>query len=147
MEQHIMRTRHLMAVGLVGALALGTAVPASAGPLPIGNSALTTAAAPATTEIRWRGRGGGIGPGLAFGLATGALVGAAVAGGPYGYYGYGGYGYGPGYVYDAPVYAEPYAYAPVYPGYYGGGYGYRGYGYSTCTTDEGYGRRRACDAQ
>jgi len=138
MEQRIMRIRHLM-VGLVGALALGAAVPASAGPLPIGNSALTTAAAPATTEIRWRG---GPGPGIAFGLAAGALVGAAVASRPYGYY---GYGYGPGYVYDAPVYAEPYAYEPVYPapGYYGG-YGYR---YGGCTTDEGYGRRRSCSGQ
>ena len=138
-----MRIRHLM-VGLVGALALGAAVPASAGPLPIGNSALTTAAAPATTEIRWRGRG--VGPGLAFGLATGALVGAAVAGSYGGYYGYGpGYGYAPGYVYDAPVYAEPYAYEPVYPapGYYGG-YGYR---YGGCSTDEGYGRRRSCSGQ
>ena len=135
-----MRIRHLM-VGLVGALALGAAVPASAGPLPIGNSALTTAAAPATTEIRWRG---GPGPGIAFGLAAGALVGAAVASRPYGYY---GYGYGPGYgYYDAPVYAEPYAYAPVYPGYYGG-YGYGGYGYGRCTTDEGYGRRRPCNGQ
>ena len=130
-----MRIRHLM-VGLVGALALGTAVPASAGPLPIGNSALTTAAAPATTEIRWRGRG--IGPGVAFGLATGALVGAAVAARPYGYY---GYDYGPGYVYDAPVYGAPYAYEPVYPGYYGYRYG------GQCYTNEGYGRRRPCDAQ
>ena len=122
-----MRIRHLM-VGLVGALALGTAVPASAGPLPIGNSALTTAAAPVTTEIRWRR---GPGPGIAFGLAAGALVGAAVASRPYGY--------------DAPVYAEPYAYEPVYPapGYYGG-YGYR---YGGCTTDEGYGRRRSCSGQ
>ncbi len=128
----------LMALGLAGAMALGGAVSASAGPLPIGNSGLTTATAPDTTEIRWRGRG--VGPGLAFGLATGALVGAAVASRPYGY----GYGYGPGYVYDAPVYAEPYAYEPVYPapGYYGS-YGYSGYGYG-CTTDEGYGRRRPC---
>ena len=93
-----------------------------------------------TTEIRWRG-GRGIGPGLAFGLATGALVGAAVAAQPY--------GYGPGYgYYDAPVYAEPYAYEPVYPapGYYGG-YGYNRYGYGGCTTDEGYGRRRSCSGQ
>ena len=137
---------HLMALGLAGAMAIGTAVTASAGPLPIGNSALTTATAPATTEIQYRGHRGhrGIGPGLAFGLATGALVGAAVAAQPYGYYGYGP-GYGPGYVYDAPVYAEPYAYEPVYPapGYYGG-YGHR---YGGCTTDEGYGRRRACSAQ
>ncbi|HKS65532.1 MAG TPA: hypothetical protein VJT13_27755 [Xanthobacteraceae bacterium] len=133
-----MRIRHVM-VGLVGALALGTAVPASAGPLPIGNSALTTAAAPATTEIRWRR---GPGPGIAFGLAAGALVGAAVAARPYGYY---GYDYGPGYVYDAPVYGAPYAYEPVYPGY--GYYGGYGYGYGQCYTNDGYGRRRPCSGQ
>ena len=44
------------------------------------------------------------------------------------------------------VYAEPYAYEPVYPvapayGYYGGGY------YGTCYTNEGYGRSRPCGAQ
>jgi hypothetical protein len=143
MEHTMNMQNRLMALGFAGALAFGTAVSASAGPLPIGNSGLKAAVSSDTTEIRWRGRGGGgIGPGLALGLATGALVGAAVAAQPYGYYG--GYsGYGPGYVYDAPVYAEPYAYGPVYPapGYYGG-YGYRG-----CTTDEGYGRRRPCDAQ
>ena len=146
-----MNTQHrLMALGLAGALALGTAVSASAGPLPIGNSGLKAAVSGDTTEIRWRGRGGGIGPAVGFGLAAGALVGAAVAAQPYGYYGYGpGYaGYGPGYAYDAPVYAEPYAYGPVYPAptYYGG-YGYSGYGYGGCTTDDGYGRRRACSGQ
>ena len=125
---------HLLAIGVASALTLAGAVSASAGPLPIGNSGLTSAAAPATTEIYWRR---GWGPGIGFGLATGALIGAAVASRPYGYYGYGpGYGY-----YDAPVYAEPYAYAPVYPGYYGG------YGYGRCTTDEGYGRRRPCNGQ
>ena len=133
----------LMAIGLAGALTLGAAVSASAGPLPIGNSGLKAAVAPDTTEIYWR-RGYGWGPGIGFGLAAGALVGAAIAARPYGYYGYGpGYGYGPSYVYDAPVYAAPYAYGPVYPGYYGG-YGY--YGYGRCSTDEGYGRRRPCSA-
>jgi hypothetical protein len=138
--EHIMSIQNnLLAIGVASALTLAGAVSASAGPLPIGNSGLTTAAAPATTEIYWRR---GWGPGIGFGLATGALIGAAVASRPYGYYGYGpGYGY-----YDAPVYAEPYAYAPVYPGYYGG-YGYGGYGYGRCTTDEGYGRRRPCNGQ
>ena len=140
-----MSIHRLIAVGFAGALALGTTVSASAGPLPIANSGLKAAVSSDTTEIRWRGRGWGIGPGIGFGLAAGALVGAAVAAQPYGYYGYGGYG--PGYVYDAPVYAAPYAYEPVYPapGYYGGyGYGYR---YGGCTTDEGYGRRRSCSGQ
>lgn len=130
-----MRIRHLMAVGVVGALAIGAAtVSASAGPLPIGNAGIKAATAPDTTEIRWRGRG--IGPGLAFGLATGALVGAAVAARPYGYYGYD--------YYDAPVYAAPYAYEPVYPGY---GYYGPGYGYGQCYTNDGYGRRRPCSGQ
>jgi hypothetical protein len=144
--EHIMSIQnHLIALGLASALAVGTAVSASAGPLPIGNSGLKAAVSGDTTEIRWRGRGGGLGPAVGFGLAAGALVGAAVAAQPYGYYGYGGYG--PGYVYDAPVYAEPYAYEPVYPapGYYGGyGYGYR---YGGCSTDDGYGRRRSCSGQ
>lgn len=139
----------LMAIGLVGALALGTAVSASAGPLPIGNSGLKAAAGPDTTEVYWR-RGFGYGPGIAFGLATGALIGAAVAAGPYGYYGGYGPGYGYGYGYGPTVYVQP---RPVYPGYYGAGYGYYGgyaynpYGYGRCFTDEGYGRRRACNAQ
>ena len=94
------------------------------------------------TDVQWRHRGRGIGPGLAFGLAAGALVGAAVAARPYGpdYY----YDGGP-YAYEAPVYAEPYAYEPVVPapGYYQG-YGYRPYG--QCFTNDGYGRRRPCDA-
>jgi hypothetical protein len=136
-----------IALGLAGALALGTVVTASAGPLPTGTASVKAAASDRVTDIRWRGRG--IGPGLAFGLAAGALAGAAVAARPYGY----GYGYGPGYYYDAPVYAEPYAaYEPAYPvapayGYYGGGYGGYGYYGGTCYTNEGYGRRRPCDAQ
>lgn len=132
---------HAIALGLAGALALGATVSASAGPFPIGTAAVKEAASGKLTDIRWRGRG--IGPGLAFGLAAGALAGAAVAGRSYydgpDYY-YGGYG--------GPVYAEPYAYDPgpayVAPGYYGYG---RNYGYGRCYTDEGYGRRRPCDAQ
>jgi hypothetical protein len=130
----------LAALGLAGALALGATVTASAGPLPIGNSAIKDAAGGQVTDVRWRGRG--IGPGLAFGLAAGALAGAAVASRPY--------GYGPSYYYyDAPaaVYADPYVYdTPTYvaPGYYGG-YGY--YGNGGCYTDEGYGRRRPCDGR
>jgi len=130
-----------IALGLAGALALGTVVSASAGPLPTGTASVKAAASDRVTDIRWRGRG--IGPGLAFGLAAGALAGAAVAARPYGY----GYGYDPGYYYDAPVYAEPYAaYEPVYPvaptyGYYNGYYG------GPCYTNEGYGRRRPCGAQ
>lgn len=113
---------------------LRTAALALAGVLAIGASSMSSA------DAQWRGhRGGHWGPGVGIGagIAAGALVGAAVAARPYG-----GYYYDePGYVYDA-----PYAYetAPVYsaPGYYGSNYGY-----GKCYTDEGYGRRRACDAQ
>ena len=130
-----MSTRNrLTALGLAGALALGATISASAGPVPVGTAAAVKDAAGGNyTDIRWRGHG--VGPGIAFGLAAGALVGAAVAARPYGYY-----GYGPGYYYDAPVYAEPYAYQPAYPRYYGG----YGYGYGGCYTDEGYGRVQSC---
>jgi hypothetical protein len=51
--EHIMSIQnHLLAIGLRARCTLAGAVSASAGPLPIGNSGLTTAAAPATTEIR-----------------------------------------------------------------------------------------------
>jgi hypothetical protein len=133
MEQ-IMRSRNCaIALGLAGTLALGT-LSASAGPLPTGTAAVKAAASDHVTDVRWRGRG--IGPGIAFGLAAGALVGAAVAAQPY---------YAPGYYYGGPVYAEPYAYQPVYPapGYYGYRYG----GYGGCYTDEGYGRVRPCSSR
>jgi hypothetical protein len=129
----------LIALGLAGALSIGAAAPSFAGPLMSSGAAVRQAAPDHVTDVRWRGRG--IGPGLAFGLAAGALVGAAVASRPYGpdYY-YEGAPYG---AYEGPVYAEPYAYEPVVPapGYYG--YGYR---YGQCFTNEGYGRRRPCDA-
>jgi hypothetical protein len=145
MEQTMTIQGKLAALGLAGALAIGASASASAGPLPVGNSAMNVTVGGLVTDVRWRGHGGfghrGIGPGLGFGLAAGALVGAAVAARPY--------GYGGGYYYD-----EPYAYetAPVYgPGYYGsygyGGYGYGPYRYGQCSTDEGYGRRGTCDAR
>ena len=150
MEQTMTIQGKLAALGLAGALAIGASASASAGPLPVGNSAMNGTAGGLVTDVRWRGHGGyghrGIGPGLGFGLAAGALVGAAVAARPYGY---------GSYYYDAPgaYYAEPYAYetAPVYgPGYYGG-YGYGAYGYGAyrghCSTDEGYGRRGSCDSR
>jgi hypothetical protein len=126
----------LFALGLAGALSVATAAPSFAGPLMGPSSGLRTAAPDHVTDVRWRGRGYGPGPGLAFGFATGALVGAAVASRPYGYY-------DAPYAYDAPVYAEPYAYEPVYPapGYYA-----PRYGYGTCYTNDGYGRRLPCGA-
>ena len=115
---------HLMALGLAGAMALGTAVSASAGPLPIGNSALTTATAPATTEIQYRGHRGYAAIAASVRVWRSAwpparwsarrsrrsLMATTVMD-----------RYAPGYVYDEPVYAQPYAYEPVYPapGYYG----------------------------
>jgi len=136
-----------VALGLACAFVLGTAVSASAGPIPTGTATVKEAAGGQYTDVRWRGRGGGIGPGLAFGLAAGALAGAAIASQPY---------YGSGYYYDAPVAAAPYGYyeAPVAAvpyGYYDTGYAapaYYGSGYRRggCYTDEGYGRRRPCSA-
>lgn len=131
-----MRSRNCaIALGLAGTLALGT-LSASAGPLPTSTAAVKAAASDHVTDVRWRGRGHGIGPGIAFGLGAAALVGAAVAAQPY---------YAPGYYYGGPVYAEPYAYQPVYPapGYYGSRYG----GYGECYTDDGYGRMRPCSSR
>ena len=109
---------------------------ASAGPLPIGNSGLKAAVSGDTTEIHWRGRGG-----WASAPASGSdwqparwsarrsrrsrMVTTAMAAMTAAMY------------YDAPVYAEPYAYDAGLSGtgYYGG-YGY-GYGYGGC-----YHRRR-----
>lgn len=103
---------------------------ALAGILAISATTVTNASA------QWRGHPGGRGIGIGAGIAAGALIGSAVAARPYGGYYYDD----PGYAYDA-----PYAYeaAPVNPapGYYRGG----NYGYSKCYTDEGYGRRLACD--
>src|SRR5882757_11155602 len=96
-----------------------------------------TAASATDASAQWRGhRGGHWGPGLGIGagIAAGALIGSAVAARPYGGYYYDD----PGYAYDAP-YAYEAAPAYVAPGYYGG------YRYGRCYTDEGYGRRRACD--
>jgi hypothetical protein len=139
-----------VALGLAGAFALAVAAPASAAPVMPNTTALKSAVSDHVTDVRWRGRGGrGIGPAVGFGIAAGALVGAAVAGSAYGpgyYYG------GPGYAEPYGAYAEPYAYEPVYQapsygyGYPAPTYGYRPgyYGSGECTTDEGYGRRRAC---
>jgi hypothetical protein len=126
----------MIALGLAGALAVGAAATASAGPLPV-NPGVTNATTDHVTDVRWRGHRGGWGwggpaLGIGAGLAAGALIGSAVAGGPYGYY------------YDEPgyVYGAPYAY-DVGPTYYGyGGYGYRGWrGDYYC--QEGY-RRVPC---
>jgi hypothetical protein len=143
-KERMMRTStKLIALGLAGALSIA-ATPSFAGPLMSSGAAVRSAAPDHVTDIRWRGRS--VGPGIAFGLAAGALVGAAVAARPYGpdYY-YEGAPYG---AYEGPVYAEPYAYdAPVYsaPVYSAPGY-YPSYGYGRCYTNEGYGRRRPCDA-
>jgi hypothetical protein len=81
-----------------------------------------------------RRRGGHPGvPIAAFGAIVGTIAGIAAAERrrefyerPYGYY-----GAGPGYVYEAPVAATPYAYGPQYgyghQGYRHGGYGHGGY--------------------
>jgi hypothetical protein len=129
----------LIALGLAGALSIGAAAPSFAGPLMSSGAAVRQAAPDHVTDVRWRGRG--IGPGLALGLAAGAFIGANVAARNYGpdYY-YDGAPYG---AYQGPVYADPDAYRSGYPapGYYA-----PDSGYGQCFTNDGYGRRRPCDA-
>ncbi len=132
-----MRTsKTLIALGVAGALSFAAAVPSLAAPVMTSTATLKQAATDHVIDVRWRGRG--FGPaGIIAGFAAGALITSEVAGRPY----------GPDYYYDSPayadgpVYAQPYGDAPTYvaPGYYQG-YGRR------CFTDEGYGRRRPCDA-
>jgi hypothetical protein len=115
-----------LALGISGAMALGTVTSLSAAPVPSATLAVSAAAPDHTTNVYWRGRGGWGGGGLlAAGLAAG-FIGAAAATAAYGgYYPY------PAYAYPAPVYAYPaYTYAtyPVYAPYYarpywGGYYG------------------------
>src|SRR6187401_2560341 len=71
----------LMAFGLAGAVAIGTAASASAGPLPTGIATVKSAPSDHVTDIQWRGRGFGYG----------------YRGYGYRGYGYRGYGYGLGY--------------------------------------------------
>ncbi|MEJ0076488.1 MAG: hypothetical protein WDO17_13745 [Alphaproteobacteria bacterium] len=124
----------MIAFGVAGALAIGAAATAAAGPLPVNSINGPTHA----TDVAWRGhgwggRGWGPGVGIGAGIAAGALIGSAVAAQPYGaYYGEPGY-----------AYAQPYAY-DAGPTYYRS-YGYRNWGYGPCFTDEGYGRRTPCD--
>jgi hypothetical protein len=136
-------------------LAAGIVTSSVAGPLPTMTAAVTQAAPDHAIDVYWRGYGWrsgygwrGYGPGRGLGLAAGVLAGAAIAA-PY----YGGRSYYYGapvpYFYSRPVYAAPYAYAPVYaPPVYSG---YAPYGYSydypgRCYTNEGYGRYRSCSA-
>lgn len=117
-----MRTRlrnSAAALALAGTIA--SIMRASAGPVP-GNLASVGAAAPSSiTDVRWRGRGGGV----AAGIVAGAIVGGLIAGAatPY-YYGYGpgpyygpSYYDGPNYYYDGPTYyyrPRYYRPAPIY---------------------------------
>jgi hypothetical protein len=137
-KERAMRTsvlKHAVALGFAGALVLSAGA-ASAAPVLSNTAAVKTVAPNPIAEARWGWRGGwggwrggwrgGPWIGAGVGFAAGALIGSAIAG-PYGPY-YAPYGYGP---YD-------YGYAVPY------GYGYGGW-YGRCYTNEGYGRRRACD--
>jgi hypothetical protein len=116
----------LAAVALAGALALGAAAPAVAGPVPTGVVALKAAVPGEVTEVRHRGAW------IAGGIAAGLALGAIAASRPYYYEPYPYYDAPPSaVVYEpAPVYVDPgYAYAtPVAPvdvwRYTGGWYGY-----------------------
>jgi hypothetical protein len=107
-----------IAVGLAGALALGTVAPSVAA-MPTAVAAVKTAPSDDTINVRWGWRHGGWwGPGIGLGIGLGLLGAAAIASSPYYYGGYGcPYGY-----YGS--YGCGYGYA----GYYGG-YGYPAYAY------------------
>jgi hypothetical protein len=108
-------------LGVACMIAVSTANPAHSASMPSLTAALKNAAVDSLTEVRWR-RGRGWRPGI--GLAT---AGAVLAGGPNGYGG-------------SPVYAYDPAYSGSYPP---PNHGYSGY--SSCVTDEGYGRFTSCD--
>ncbi len=106
--------RRVITIGVVGALALGAAVPAWAGPMPSAGTSLKAASSSTVTEVRWRGGHWG---GAAAGFAAGAILGAAAAGAYYGNGYYGGpyyapdaYAYDPGPTYVVPVTPYPYGY-------------------------------------
>jgi len=121
-------TKNTIAIALAGALAAASTAPSVAAPVMTSVAQLGHAASARVTNVAWRGRG--FGPGLAAGLATGLFIGSAVAARPY----------GPDYYYEGPAYP----YEPVYPA---PGYYYApSYGYGQCYTNDGYGRRRPCDA-
>src|SRR4051812_50137813 len=85
MEKTMTIKNHVIAFGLAGALAIGAAATASAGPLSIDTGVKN--APVQTTDVAWRGHGGGWGwggpaVGVGAGLAAGALIGSAVAGSP-----------------------------------------------------------------
>jgi hypothetical protein len=114
----MLNSKHSMAVGLAGILALGAASPSIAAPA-VSNTVLSEAAAGDIINVRWGWRGGWRrGPGFGIGLGL-ALAGAALATAPY-------YGYAPSYAYaPAYEYAPAYTYAPVYapaPIYFGWGW-------------------------
>jgi hypothetical protein len=93
----------IVAVGVLSMV--GSMSPVAATPLAPGTASMTSNNLAATTQVRWRGHGGG-GGALAAGLATGLIVGGLFAAPHY--------------------YAEPY---PYYGGYYGPRYvGPVGYG-------------------
>jgi hypothetical protein len=119
-------------LGLAAALALSV-VPAAAGPMVTGTSAVKAAVADEATQVRWRGhgwRGHSWVPGAVAGLAAGAVIGGALATAPYYAAPYHGYAYD-SYPY---AYAEPYGYSYA-PTYY---YGHRRDGYFNRSCSAGY---------
>jgi hypothetical protein len=111
-KQHMRNSKHLLALGLAGILALGATSPSIAAPA-VANTVVSKAATGDTINVRWGWRGGwrrgsGFGIGLALGLAGAALA-VPSYGCPYGACGgpYYGYAYGPAYAY-APAYAPAY---------------------------------------
>ena len=120
--------RHIISIGISGAIALSASDLALAAPV-LSSTAVVKSSLPSDTlNVRSRNRSGAVAAGAAIGI-IGAIVGNAVARNQ-GYYGPGyapGY-YAPGY---APYASPYYGNAPYYgPGYYGSyPYAYGHYGY------------------
>ena len=116
--------RPAIAIGIAGALVIGSVSTTFATPVLSNTAAVRSAQSAHMIDVRWRG--GAVAAGIAAGLAVGAIAGAAASGPYYGpYYGGPAY-YGP--AYPAPVYVDPgpgyYDPGPVYVapapyGYYG----------------------------
>jgi hypothetical protein len=137
--------KHLVVIGIAGAVAFGTAAPSFGAPVLSNTAAVKMAAPDLLDPVHYR-YGRGYGAGIALGIIGAAAAGAIVARQYHygaGYYGPGpAYYYGPEYYGPSPYYGDygPY-YGPSYygppPGYYGPRPGYYGPGYYAPGYDPG----------
>jgi hypothetical protein len=108
-------SKHTIAFGLAGALALAAISPSAAAPAMTSTALIKSATSNSVIDVRWRGRHGWRGRNAwiagGLGFAAGTIFGSALA---YPYYG-GGYYDGP-YYDDEPLYVAPPAAIYVEPG-------------------------------